>query len=208
MLRYGTDKPDLRNPHVIADVSAVFATTQFRAFRRIIEKGGVVRAIPAPGAAPRPRSSFQDKMDAWAKAEMGAPGLGYITLETGASGLQTVDFPPGPLIGRGPIANNLKPDEVAKIAELAGVGAGDVVFFAAGPRAEAEKLAGAARTRIGLELGLIEESADRPDAHLDDERRRYYRITPYGRKVAQAEAARMRDLVQLAAARLGAFKHA
>ena len=59
-----------------------------------------------------------------------------------------------------------------------------------------------------LELGLIEESADRPDPHLDDERRRYYRITAYGRKVAQAEAARMRDLVQLAAARLGAFKHA
>jgi DNA-binding PadR family transcriptional regulator len=59
-----------------------------------------------------------------------------------------------------------------------------------------------------LELGLIEESADRPDAHLDDERRRYYRITPYGRKVAQAEAARMRELVQLAAARFGAPKHA
>lgn len=59
-----------------------------------------------------------------------------------------------------------------------------------------------------LERGLIEESADRPDPHLDDERRRYYRITPYGRKVAQAEAARMRQLVQLAAARFGAIKHA
>jgi DNA-binding PadR family transcriptional regulator len=59
-----------------------------------------------------------------------------------------------------------------------------------------------------LELGLIEESADRPDPHLDDERRRYYRITPYGRKVAQAEASRMRELVQLAAARFGAPKHA
>lgn len=59
-----------------------------------------------------------------------------------------------------------------------------------------------------LELGLIEESDRRPDAHLDDERRRYYRITPYGRKVAQAEAARMRELVQLAAARFGAPKHA
>jgi DNA-binding PadR family transcriptional regulator len=59
-----------------------------------------------------------------------------------------------------------------------------------------------------LELGLIEESDDRPDPHLDDERRRYYRITPYGRKVAQAEAARMRELVQLAAARFGVPKHA
>jgi DNA-binding PadR family transcriptional regulator len=59
-----------------------------------------------------------------------------------------------------------------------------------------------------LELGLIEESAERPDPHLDDERRRYYRITPYGRKVAQAEAFRMRELVQLAAARFGATRHA
>jgi len=59
-----------------------------------------------------------------------------------------------------------------------------------------------------LELGLIEESDDRPDAHLDDERRRYYRITSYGRKVAQAEAARMRELARLAAATFGAPKHA
>ncbi|HUA63988.1 MAG TPA: PadR family transcriptional regulator [Verrucomicrobiae bacterium] len=59
-----------------------------------------------------------------------------------------------------------------------------------------------------LELGLIEESDDRPDPHLDDERRRYYRITAYGRRVAQAEAARMRDLVELAAARFGAPRHA
>jgi DNA-binding PadR family transcriptional regulator len=59
-----------------------------------------------------------------------------------------------------------------------------------------------------LELGLIEESAERPDPHLDDERRRYYRITPYGRKVARAEALRMRELVQLAAARFGASRYA
>jgi DNA-binding PadR family transcriptional regulator len=59
-----------------------------------------------------------------------------------------------------------------------------------------------------LELGLIEESDARPDPHLDDARRRYYRITPCGRRVAQAEAARMRDLVQLATARFGVFKHA
>jgi DNA-binding PadR family transcriptional regulator len=59
-----------------------------------------------------------------------------------------------------------------------------------------------------MELGLIEESAERPDPHLDDERRRYYRITPYGRKVAQAEAVRMRELVQLAAARFGVPRHA
>jgi len=160
-LKYGTDKPDLRNPLVIADVSEVFAGSRFRAFRRIVEGGGVVRVIPAPGSASRPRSSFQDRMDSWAKSEMGAPGLGYIILESGASGPQPLDYPEGPLIGRGPIANNLDPQEVERIAKLAGVKAGDVVFFAAGAKAEAERLAGAARTRIGQELGLIEEGVFR-----------------------------------------------
>ncbi|MGE0260860.1 MAG: aspartate--tRNA ligase [Alphaproteobacteria bacterium] len=152
-LKYGTDKPDLRNPLVIADVSEVFAGSNFRAFRRVVENGGVVRAIPAPGSASRPRSSFQDRMDAWAKSEMGAPGLGYIILEPGEAD--------GKPAGRGPIANNLLPEEIAKIAELSGVGAGDVVFFAAGSKPEAERLAGAARMRIGRELGLVEEGAFR-----------------------------------------------
>jgi len=150
-LKYGTDKPDLRNPLVIADVSEVFAGSKFRAFKRIVENGGVVRAIPAPGSASRPRSSFQDRMDAWAKSEMAAPGLGYIILENSD----------GQLVGRGPIANNLEPEEVATIARLAGLGGGDVVFFAAGDKTEAERLAGAARTRIGHELGLVEEGAFR-----------------------------------------------
>ncbi len=150
-LKYGTDKPDLRNPLVIADVSDVFAGSKFRAFRRIVESGGVVRAIPAPGSASRPRSSFQDRMDAWAKSEMDAPGLGYIILEQSGS----------ELVGRGPIGNNLEPAEIVRIAGLAGLGGGDVVFFAAGPKGDAEKLAGAARTRIGQELGLVEEGAFR-----------------------------------------------
>ncbi len=152
-LKYGTDKPDLRNPLTIADVSDVFAGSKFRAFRRIVESGGVVRAIPAPGSAARPRSSFQNRMDAWAKSEMGAPGLGYIILD------REPDAPR--VVGRGPIANNLEPEEVARIAELTGLGGGDVVFFAAGPKGEAERLAGAARTRIGEELGLVEEGAFR-----------------------------------------------
>ena len=152
-LKYGTDKPDLRNPLVIADVSEVFAGSKFRAFRRIVENGGVVRAIPAPGSASRPRSSFQDRMDAWAKSEMGAPGLGYIILEPSDTEARPV--------GRGPIANNLEADDIAKITQSAAVGAGDVVFFAAGSKPEAEKLAGAARIRIAEELGLVEEGAFR-----------------------------------------------
>jgi aspartyl-tRNA synthetase len=176
MLRYGTDKPDLRNPLVIADVSAVFAGSNFQAFRRIVEAGGVVRAIPAPKAASRPRSSFQDRLDAWAKTEMGAAGLGYITLyeestETPGSVARAVAdamekhgyAARGDLAhlrflhGSGPIARNLLVEEVREIAKITGLGAGDVVFFAAGSPAEAEKLAGAARTRIGQEFGLIEE---------------------------------------------------
>jgi aspartyl-tRNA synthetase len=90
-------------------------------------------------------------MDAWAKSEMGAPGMGYIILERTEEGLA----------GRGPIANNLEPGEVVRIAELAGLDGGDVVFFAAGAKSEAERLAGAARTRIGHELGLIEQNAFR-----------------------------------------------
>jgi aspartyl-tRNA synthetase len=147
MRMYGTDKPDLRNPLLIADVSEVFAGSQFRAFRRIVESGGVVRAIPAPGAASRPRSSFQDKLDEWARTEMGARGLGYVIFEPGQ-----LECP----AGRGPIANNLEPEEIAKLARLAKLGAGDVVFFAAGSKTEAEPLAGAARARIASELGLVE----------------------------------------------------
>jgi aspartyl-tRNA synthetase len=87
---------------------------------------------------------------------MGAPGLGYIILDGGKA-----EIAEPALVGRGPIANNLAPEEVAGIAELAAVGAGDVVFFAAGPKVEAERLAGAARMRIGRELGLIEEGTFR-----------------------------------------------
>jgi aspartyl-tRNA synthetase len=165
LLRYGTDKPDLRNPLVIADVSEVFAGSKFRAFKRIIDSGGVVRAIPAPGAASRPRSSFLDKMDDWAKSEMGAPGLGYIVFERGepqvfGSGGEGKECQ-SELIGRGPIANNLESEEIARIAKLTGVSAGDVVFFAAGPKADAVRLAGRARIRIGTELGFVEQDVFR-----------------------------------------------
>jgi aspartyl-tRNA synthetase len=168
MLKYGTDKPDLRNPLVIADVSEVFVSSKFRAFRRIVESGGVVRAIPAPGAASRPRSSFLDKMDEWAKSEMGAPGLGYIIFERGkpespesfGSSAEKEVYEPI-LLGRGPIANNLERSEIIKLAQLTGLDGGDVVFFAAGTKIEAERLGGQARTRIASELGLVEERAFR-----------------------------------------------
>ena len=139
MLKYGTDKPDLRNPLVIADVSEEFARddVSFKAF-----KGKTVRAIPAPGAGAQPRSFF-DKLNDWARSE-GAPGLGYVIFEEEH----------GALAGKGPIAKFIPAEAQAAIAAKAGVKAGDAVFFSAGEEAPAAKLAGAARVRIGTELGL------------------------------------------------------
>jgi len=144
LLKYGSDKPDLRNPLLIAEVSAEFARddVSFNAFKNVIKTGGVVRAIPAPGAGAQPRSFF-DKLNDWAKAE-GAPGLGYVVFEAGE----------GDLIGKGPIAKFLPAEVQRAIAKKAGVGAGDAVFFVCDQEAKAAKLAGAARQKIGGELGL------------------------------------------------------
>jgi aspartyl-tRNA synthetase len=104
----------------------------------------VVRAVPAPGAAAQPRSFF-DKFGDWARQEMGAPGLGYIVFEREGDSV----------VGKGPIAKFIPPDVQARIIADAGVGAGDAVFFAADRTDAATRLAGAARARIGEELGLI-----------------------------------------------------
>jgi aspartyl-tRNA synthetase len=144
MLKYGTDKPDLRNPLVIADVTELFAREEvtFNAFKTVIRGGGVVRAIPAPGAAAQPRSFF-DKLNEWARAE-GAAGLGYVVLEEEG----------GKLSGKGPIAKFIPAEVQADIARAAGVRAGDAVFFSAGGEAKAATLAGKARARLGEDLGV------------------------------------------------------
>ncbi|MDB5511722.1 MAG: aspartate--tRNA ligase [Enterovirga sp.] len=146
MLKYGSDKPDLRNPLVIADVTAEFGdeSVTFNAFKNVIKAGGVVRAIPAPGAAEQPRSFF-DKLNDWARTE-GAAGLGYIILGD----------EDGRLVGKGPIAKFVPADVLAAIGSRAGVGPGDAVFFAAGDVAKAASLAGKARIRIGDELGIVD----------------------------------------------------
>jgi aspartyl-tRNA synthetase len=141
LLKYGTDKPDLRIPIEIADVTEAFRGSGFGIFAKAIEKGAVVRAIPAPGAAARPRSFF-DKLNDWARSE-GAPGLGYIVFE--ASG------------AKGPIAKNLDAERIAQIRAAAGAADGDAVFFACDKADTAAKLAGAARLRLGEELGLGQE---------------------------------------------------
>lgn len=146
MLKYGSDKPDLRIPFENCDVTQFFAddSVEFKAFKGVIGKGGTVRAIPAPGAGTKPRSFF-DKLNDWARKEMQAPGLGYIKLEDGDGGL----------VGAGPIAKFIPVDIQRAMAAHAGVGAGDALFFSAGSVHDAVKLAGAARSKIGVELDLI-----------------------------------------------------
>jgi aspartyl-tRNA synthetase len=141
MLKYGSDKPDLRNPLVIADVTDVFRRddVEFKAFRGVIDKGGVVRAIRAPAVADRPRSFF-DKLNDWARG-LGAPGLGYILFEAGG--------------GKGPIAKFVPEAAQAALREAAGLSDGDAVFFVCDMKGPATKLAGQARTKIAQEMDLI-----------------------------------------------------
>ena len=142
MLKYGSDKPDLRNPIVIADVSEAFRGSDFKIFARLVEEGSVVRAIPAPGASSQPRSWF-DKLNSWAQSQ-GQAGLGYINFKE--------DGPAGP------IAKNLDEARIAAIKETTGCQDGDAVFFVCGTEAAAADFAGAARTEIGKQLNLIDEN--------------------------------------------------
>jgi len=155
LLKYGTDKPDLRNPLIIADVTEEFdnARATFNAFKNIIKAGGVVRAIPAPGAAAQPRSWF-DKLNEWARSELRSAGLGYIVFEK----IETphVEYPEASHVSAsGPIAKFMHMDLLMQMAKKAGLRSGDALFFSAGKASEAAKVAGAARTRIGEELGLV-----------------------------------------------------
>ncbi|HQN54717.1 MAG TPA: aspartate--tRNA ligase [Novosphingobium sp.] len=145
MLDYGTDKPDLRNPLVIRDVTGEFQQSGFGLFEKIVGSGGVVRLIPAPATADKSRKFF-DEMNEWARSE-GHAGLGYVTRKGGAFG--------------GPIAKNHGEERMAALFDALGLGPDDGAFFAAGKEEQAAKLAGAARTRVGEQLGLIEQDAYR-----------------------------------------------
>lgn len=145
MLKFGTDKPDLRNPLEIADVTDVFQGSDFSLFSKAIEQGSIVRAIPAPNTATYPRSFF-DKMNEWAR-EQGAGGLGYIVFTS-----------EGP---KGPIAKFLDESRLHNLQFLTGVKNGDTLFFACDKPNSAQKLAGLVRTRLGEELNLLDKSSFR-----------------------------------------------
>ncbi|MEC8771617.1 MAG: aspartate--tRNA ligase [Pseudomonadota bacterium] len=141
MLKYGSDKPDLRNPLIISDVTEHFETSGFGLFEKIVGGGGRVRVIPAPNTHEKSRKFF-DEMNEWARRE-GFAGLGYVTRKGGEFG--------------GPIAKNHGSEGMEKLYAELGLGENDGLFFAAGKEKDAAKLAGAARTRVAEELGLIEE---------------------------------------------------
>jgi aspartyl-tRNA synthetase len=143
MRLYGSDKPDLRNPITMSDVTEAFAGSGFKVFAGMIERDPAVRvwAIPAPGGGQR---TFCDRMNAWAQAE-GQPGLGYVFWREGEEG------------GAGPIAKNIGPERVAMIAAKTGSKVGDACFFVAGKPKEFVKFAGAARTKVGQDLDLIKK---------------------------------------------------
>lgn len=142
MLKYGSDKPDLRNPLLVHDVGDFFKGSGFGRFASMVEEGQVVRAVAAPETHEKSRKFF-DEMNSWAQSE-GFPGLGYATQKDGVFG--------------GPIANNHGQEGMKAIADAMGLGPNDGIFFAAGVEAKAAKLAGLARTRVAEQLDLIDKS--------------------------------------------------
>ena len=139
MLKYGNDKPDLRNPIEMSNVTDTFAGSGFKVFAGMIEKNDKVRvhAIPAPGGGSR---AFCDRMNSWAQSQ-GQPGLGYIFFRDGE--------------GAGPIAKNIGDERTAALKASLGLNDGDAVFFVAGVPGDFASFASAARTKIGQDLDLI-----------------------------------------------------
>ena len=148
MSRYGTDKPDLRNPINISNLTKEFNDdkVEFSAFKKIIEEGGEVIGIPAPDSSQKPRSFF-DNLNNWARKEMNAAGLGYIVFDKSSSGVE----------GKGPIAKFIPSEIQEMILNKAGLKAGDSIFFACAKGKEVYDIAAAARDKIAIDLDLIEK---------------------------------------------------
>jgi aspartyl-tRNA synthetase len=191
MLKYGSDKPDLRNPLLISDVTIHFEKSGFGLFERIVGSGGVVRVIPAPNTAEKSRKFFDD-MNEWARSE-GYAGLGYVTRKGGEFG--------------GPIAKNHGPENMEKLYAEIGLGSDDGLFFAAGKEADAADLAGAARTRVGEELELIEQDCfkfcwivDFPMYEYDDELKKIdFSHNPFSMPQGELEALESQDPLEILA---------
>jgi aspartyl-tRNA synthetase len=145
MVKYGCDKPDLRIPIEIVDITALFRQSKFNAFRVIVEKGGVIRAIPVKSIADKPRSFF-DKLVEYAQS-IGSKGLAYLVYEGGGV--------------KGPLAKFLGPDDLTTLGKLCGSMEGDVVFFVGEKAKEANRISGDLRLKLGRDLDLVEKDCYR-----------------------------------------------
>ena len=191
MLKYGSDKPDLRNPLLVHDVGDQFKGSGFGLFAGMVDKGMVVRAVAAPGTAEKSRKFF-DEMNEWARGE-GFAGLGYATRKGGEWG--------------GPIAKNHGSEGMDAIAEAMGLGPDDGIFFAAGKEAEAAKLAGLARTRVAEQLDLIEQGAFRfcwivdfpMFEYNDDQKKIDFSHNPFSMPQGEMEALETKDPLDILA---------
>ncbi len=147
MTRYGSDKPDLRNPLELCEVADIFSGSGFRIFAEVAKQGGIVRALRAPQAARRPRSFF-DRLNDWAR-EIGANGLGYLIYDDQGT-------------GQGPIARNLEPDRIEALAKRTDAQPGDALFFIAGEARTAAVQAGLARDEVARRLDETREAKTPP----------------------------------------------
>ncbi|WBU59543.1 aspartate--tRNA ligase [Paracoccus albus] len=182
MLKYGSDKPDLRNPIEMQVVSDHFRGSGFAIFAKLLEQDGTeVRAIPAPTGGSR---KFADRMNAFAQKE-GLPGMGYIFWRKGENGMEAA----------GPIAKNIGPERTEAIRQQLGLGEGDAAFFLGGKPEQFEAVAGRARNEIGRELGLTDENqfkfawiVDFPMYEKDDEGKIDFSHNPFSMPQGGMEA--------------------
>jgi aspartyl-tRNA synthetase len=191
LLKYGTDKPDLRNPLLVHDVGERFRGSGFGLFAKIVDGGDVVRAVAAPGTAEKSRKFFDD-MNEWARGE-GFAGLGYATRKGGEWG--------------GPIAKNHGTEGMDALAEAMGLGPDDGIFFAAGKEAEAARLAGLARIRVAEQLDLIEKDSfrfcwivDYPMFEYNDDQKKIdFSHNPFSMPQGELEALETKDPLDILA---------
>jgi aspartyl-tRNA synthetase len=190
--KYGSDKPDLRNPIEMQDVSEHFRGGGFGVFARTLEAdGAAIWAIPAPGGGSR---AFCDRLNDWAKGE-GQPGLGYIFWRDGEEG------------GAGPIAKNIGPERTSATRDQLGLKVGDAAFFVGGDPKSFYKFAGAARTKVGTDLGLIAQNEFRFCWIVDfpmyewneDEKKVDFSHNPFSMPQGELEALNTQDPLEILA---------
>ena len=165
MLKYGTDKPDLRNPLVICDLTKIFERqdVKFEIFKKLVSKGSIVRAIITKNTINKPRSFF-DNIDKWAKEE-GSNGLAYFTFEKNNN----------EIFGKGPVGKFFSPEACQEIMKITNAESGDSIFFACGQKKDVEKILSLARDKIAKDLDIIDQNlfafcwvVDYPMYEIDD----------------------------------------